>query len=336
MTVQLDTRKMADRLAGSPGCPLCLSRNVQLWARARDVEYYTNAKWFDYYRCDSCDVLFLYPLPVDQLAEIYPPNYYAYSQARSSMVTKIKSFLDRRQLRRILRRIPGEQLSVLDIGGGAGEVLNQVRAADMRVKFTQIVDLDAGAEGAAQAAGHEYARCRIEDFRSSRSFDLILLLNLIEHVENPVAVLRKAGSFLAPQGWILIKTPNFDSFDARLFRHRSWGGYHCPRHWTMFTARSLRAAAKAAGLQVSRISYTQGAPFWAISVFELLREAGLVRASHSAPAPFHPIIPLLQGVFAAIDFVRSPFSRTSQMFIEMRVATNHVSRPNVEATEGLL
>jgi SAM-dependent methyltransferase len=305
--------------ADRPPCPLCKSPDVQFWTRAKDVEYFTSTTWFNYFCCASCDILFLHPLPLDQLSQIYPSNYYAYIQAGGAIVKKIKSCLDRNKLRRVLKHIPGRELKVLDIGGGTGDLLNQVRLADTRVRFTQIVDLDARAEELARAAGHEYSRCRIEDFQSNYSFDLILLLNLIEHVENPVDVLQKAGSMLAPDGRILIKTPNFDSIDARLFRHRSWGGYHCPRHWILFTAGSLRNAAVAARLKVDRVSYTQGAPFWAISIFELLRRSGVLTASRTAPAPYHFTIPILQGIFAALDFARRPLSRTSQMFAEMSI-----------------
>src|SRR3984893_4170981 len=198
MTLAQATLEEAAGRADRPACPLCKSPDVQFWTRAKDVEYFTSTTWFNYFCCASCDILFLHPLPLDQLSQIYPSNYYAYIQAGGSIVKKIKSYLDRNKLRRVLKHIPGRELKVLDIGGGAGELLNQVRLADTRVRFTQIVDLDARAEELARAAGHEYSHCRIEDFQCNYSFDLILLLNLIEHVENPVDVLQKAGSMLAP------------------------------------------------------------------------------------------------------------------------------------------
>ncbi len=317
VTPAAESRTLPSAAPQRPRCPVCQSLEADLWARAQDVEYYTTPDWFNYYHCDSCNVLFLHPLPVGQLAEIYPSNYYAYTETNKSLVQRVKALLDQRRLLRILASLPGSELSALDVGGGTGQMLDRVRIADQRVRFTQIVDLDRAAEKIARAAGHEYTRCRIETFSANRSFDLILMLNLIEHVEDPVSVLRKAAGMLSPQGRILVKTPNFDSLDARLFRNRSWGGYHCPRHWTLFTAASFERAARSAGLDVDSASYTQGAPFWAISVFEGLRRAGMVRASAAAPAPFHRLIPFLQACFAAFDLARSPFSRTSQIFVEL-------------------
>ena len=112
-----------------------------------------------------------------------------------------------------------------------------------------------------------------------------------------------------------MKTPNHDSWDARLFRHSSWGGYHCPRHWVIFTPESFALAAEKAGLGVVDVALTQGAPFWSVSVLEMFRRWGLVAVSAERPAIYHPIMPLLQAAGAAFDFARKPFSRLSQMIV---------------------
>ena len=125
---------------------------------------------------------------------------------------------------------------------------------------------------------------------------------------------------LAPGGRILVKTPNHDSLDARLFRHRSWGGYHCPRHWVIFTPESFARAARAAGLGIERTALTQGAPFWAVSVLEALGRRGWAKVDRARPMCRHPLFGPLLGLFAAIDILRKPFARTSQMFVELKAA----------------
>jgi len=141
------------------------------------------------------------------------------------------------------------------------------------------------------------------------------MLNLIEHVADPVGVLRKARGLLAPGGRIYIKTPNFRALDALLFRHRSWGGYHCPRHFVLFSRKSFAAAAIAADLAIRRFAYTQGAPFWSVSILDILRRCGLAEVSAARPAIYHPAMPLLQAAAALFDFARRPFSRLSQMVV---------------------
>ena len=50
------------------------------------------------------------------------------------------------------------------------------------------------------------------------------MLNLIEHVDNPGELLKKAYSVLSPDGIVLIKTPNTDSLDAHAYSGIITGG----------------------------------------------------------------------------------------------------------------
>lgn len=307
-------RAEAGTAAETPACLACGTRGASLWAVATDGEYATTTDIFRYLRCGACGVLFIDPVPRDRLAEIYPANYYSFASPRESFVQRVKRRLDGRLFNRLLRRLPGDSLAVLDVGGGAGWELSWLRALDPRIRFTQVVDLDPGAEQAARENGHEYFCGRIETFVSEKKFDLILLLNLIEHVEDPGAVLRKMRDLLAPAGLLLIKTPNTDSLDARLFRHQNWAGYHCPRHWVLFTRKNLSALAEKSGLQVSEFRYTQGAPFWAASVIHRFLPAGITR---ERPVVNHPLFGPLCGLFALFDLLRQPVSKPSQMFLTL-------------------
>lgn len=295
-------------------CLGCGATRSELWAHARDEEYHTSREVFGFRRCHECGVLFIDPVPRDRLAEIYPPSYYSFSGPGNSLVQRIKSRLDRRVFASLLDQLEGPGLNALDVGGGVGWELTLVRSLDPRIRRTQVVDFDADAGERARAAGHEYFRGRIEDFETEERFDLVLLLNLIEHVEDPRAVLGKVQKLLSPQGLALVKTPNYDSLDGRIFRHRNWGGYHCPRHWVLFTRESFGAAAAGAGLAVREFRYTQGAPFWATSLLFLLRRRKLVRIDPARPAYRHPAYGPLTGLFAALDFARAPAAKLSQMF----------------------
>lgn len=300
-----------------PRCLACAGSALQPWAQARDVEYVTSTEVFAYMRCTECGALSLTPPPQDRLAEIYPDNYYSFSGAKQSLAERVKQWLDRRMFRRLLADLGGNALSGLDVGGGNGWLLAQARAVDARLTRTVVVDLDASAKDGAQALGHEFVLSRIEDYQTEQRFDLILLLNLIEHVADPVEVLGKMRQFLAPGGKILVKTPNHESLDGRLFRHSNWGGYHCPRHWVIFTPESFELAANKADLVVRSTRMTQGAPFWAVSILAALADWRLVRIDRTRAMVQHPMFGPLLLAFAMFDVLRSPFGRTSQMFIEL-------------------
>ena len=294
-------------------CLACASRDVVHWADAHDVEYKSVPDQFTYYRCRTCDALSIEPVPGHRLAEIYPVTYYSFTAPQRGVVYRVKDWLDRRWFASITRDIPGRALAALDVGGGTGQQLSALKAADARVGRTVVVDFDAGAESVAKRMGHEYVRGRIEDAAISGPFDVILLLNLIEHVQDPLAVLRKAASLLSAGGRLVIKTPNHRSLDARVFRRKNWGGYHCPRHWVIFTRNSFERIARTAGLRVVNASFTQGAPFWTVSVLAWLEQQHAVRITTERPAWMHPLYAPLAAIFAAADFARGTVSPLSQM-----------------------
>jgi 2-polyprenyl-3-methyl-5-hydroxy-6-metoxy-1,4-benzoquinol methylase len=305
-----------------PACLACGATSSELWATAHDVEYATTTDEFDYRRCQRCGVLFIDPVPAARLAEIYPTNYYSYAAPSRSPTHAIKERLDRRFFRSILGQLSASRLRVLDVGGGAGWELKALRESDTRVSSSRVVDLDPGAQKLAEANGHAYFCGRIEDFETEERFELITLLNLIEHVRDPRSVMQKVRGLLAPGGLVLIKTPNWDALDARLFQNASWAGLHCPRHWVLFTRESFASLAADVGLRVREASFTQGAPFWAASALAWLASRGLARISRERPVVYHPLFGLLAAGFAAFDFLRMPFAKTSQMFFVLEHQTD--------------
>ena len=297
----------------APVCLACGSSDSEPWAKARDIEYCTSGDDYAYLRCRACDCLWIAPVPADRLGEIYPSNYYSYLAEDTSLISRIKNVFDRRLFRSLLSRVPGNKLRALDIGGGSGAALDVLGQADARMGDTVVVDMDDGARRIAESKGHTFFHGRIEDYDSDGLFDLVLMLNLIEHVANPTEVLHKVASLLRPGGRIVLKTPNWRSLDHTLFRHHSWGGYHCPRHWVLWTMPGFQALAESCGLKVVSANYTQGAPFWAISVLNSLKNVGLVSVTAQRPICDHPLFGPLCGIFAGFDFLRKPFANPSQM-----------------------
>lgn len=302
-------------------CLACGHTHLTPWARATDLEYFTTSEPYDYLRCDQCESLSINPVPAHKLSEIYPPDYYSYDAAeKPGLARRLKLFFDRRFFRSVTGEVPSLALAALDVGGGSGQQLNVLKTADARVGRTAIVDLDEGAQRGAEAAGHAFHCQRIEDFHADEPFNVILMLNLIEHVADPEAVLRSAAQLLTDDGVVVLQTPNVDSLDARLMRHSNWGGYHCPRHWVLFTRDSLTQCAERAGLEVVRFRYAQGAPFWATSALAWLHRRGVITLSRETPVFGHPLFGPALLLAAAIDIPRSFLFRTSQMVMVLRRA----------------
>jgi 2-polyprenyl-3-methyl-5-hydroxy-6-metoxy-1,4-benzoquinol methylase len=302
-------------MTSQPPCPACQGSRSQLYGSFNDEEYFSAGGPYRYVRCEDCGTVFLPDPPVERLAEIYPHNYYSFVPSRLSAVQAIKQRLDSRLFRRVLETIPGESLRALDIGGGTGWQLGLLRDSDHRVTHTTVVDIDAAAADVARSSGHEFHGQRLEDFESDERFDVVLMLNLIEHVADPAEMLRKVRSLLSEHGRVIVKTPNADAWDARLFRRSYWAGLHVPRHWVVFNRASFERMLSGTGLECIEFRYTQGAPFWAASVLAAAARRGWTEVSARRPAPYHPLFPALLAFFAGVDFLRAPLARTSQMFL---------------------
>ena len=303
-------------------CPVCGRGDTRHFADARDLEYFTTDETYRYRSCSSCRTVCLNDPPVDRLREIYPASYYSYveSGGSKSPVQRFKELLDARMFKRLLRQIPGEDLCVLDVGGGSGWLLDVLRRLSPRVTQTHEVDVDERAGEAAHARGHIFHCMRIEDFKSERQFDLILMLNLIEHVADPGAVLRAMVEALAPNGLILIKTPNTDSLDRRLFQNHNWGGFHCPRHWVLFTKAGFIDLAARCGLDCVSAKYTQAGWQWAASILAWMYRRKWIDASANKPLHTHRLFLPMSGVMAGFDFLRLPFAPTTQMLLTLKRA----------------
>lgn len=303
---------MSDR-----SCPGCGAALDQVWTTAVDVEYETTADRFAYLLCEACDLLAIDPVPRERLAEIYPPGYYSFAggddalTARASLIARAKAALDRRTFRRVLRLAGTEAPRVLDVGGGTGEIAAALLATAGPQARATVVDFDPDSTAIAARRGLEVATCRFEEFETVERFDVILMLNLIEHVEDPLATLRRAAELLTPGGVAWIQTPNFRSLDARIFRRRNWAGLHCPRHWVVFSEAGLGRALSGAGLEPLSLRHTQGGAFWAASILGVIRHREPGRLG--PPLVRDPFFLPLAAAGAGFDLVSGPLRAASQV-----------------------
>ena len=132
---------------------------------------------------------------------------------------------------------------VLDVGCGLGQF---VEVANKCGWIAEGLELSKEAVDFARRQG---LAVRDLDFLSEEiepnSYDLVTLFEVIEHVPNPVKLLKRAGEVVRPGGLIYLTTPNFASLD-RLVAGRDWKIIH-PGHLTYFTPRTLLALVKKTG-----------------------------------------------------------------------------------------
>src|SRR5438067_1473759 len=69
-------------------------------------------------------------------------------------------------------------------------------------------------------------------------FDVVLFNHSLEHMYNPVAILREVHRVLKPGGLLIINIPNAGSFEAWLFSEY-WTQWSPPQHIFHFTKQTM-------------------------------------------------------------------------------------------------
>ena len=303
-------------------CPLCSSSDTYIIAKVRDVEYGTTEELYVYSECGVCKCVYLLEPPINEISTIYPDTYYSVSGpgkgflSLNKMLEGIKSCLDYILVKKAMKRISGEQLSCLDVGGGTGWMSNIARKADSRVNSTTIIDINEKSRSVAESNGHRFIIGVVDSMEFQDEFSFVLLVNLIEHVPDPRATLNRLHSAMQKDGIMLIRTPNTDSINCRIFKNKYWGGYHAPRHFVLFNKENMFELVKDCGFAIEEFKYSQGAPQWVASILGVLENNRLNKARK--PMYAHPLAPFLTFFFAALDFTRAPFSKTDQMIFVLR------------------
>ena len=174
----------------------------------------------------------------------YPTRYRAYGP----VVTRLLGFLYDIRVSRWSRSGPSGG-SILEIGCGTGLMLAAFRRRGWRVLGLERTD--EVAEIGRRAHGLEIAAVPLQRLTKSAQFDLILLFNVLEHIDDPLTLLKECANRLAPNGRLIIVVPNFSSWQARVAGPK-WFHLDVPRHLIHFTPETLQATLGRAGLSITQ------------------------------------------------------------------------------------
>lgn len=244
-------------------CAWCGRPGEVLHAAVFDRLFGVGGTW-DIRRCPDrhCGLAWLDPMPAESdLAELYR-NYFTHAslplRARgwrrfvppvTALTRGCFRWTPLNRARRhaasmyLTRQAPGR---VLDVGCGNGDRLAFLRAQGWDVVGQEIDPAAARVATARHGVVVHVGRLRDIGLPPC-SFDAITLSHVIEHVPDPVELLRACRRLAKPGGAIVCVTPNLDSWGHRRFRS-CWLGLDPPRHLHLFSPISLRIAAERAGL----------------------------------------------------------------------------------------
>jgi 2-polyprenyl-3-methyl-5-hydroxy-6-metoxy-1,4-benzoquinol methylase len=145
-------------------------------------------------------------------------------QAYSRLLDKISSWLGR------------PPATLLDIGCGDGLLVDLARrrgihsaGAETSKQLVQLVRNQLGADAIVEE--------QLDNLPSAH-YDVITLINVIEHLQVPQDILRAGARLLKPGGILLVHTPNWGGLPARLDGPR-WHQIEPFSHFYYFTGRTL-------------------------------------------------------------------------------------------------
>jgi len=303
MSDAADLHKRASLDLRPAQCCICETDDAEPLAVGEDFEYRTSGDFFLAMRCRTCGLVYLNPRPsFQELDRIYPENYHAFqfTQSHYGFVYKVRCRLE---TRRLLSWCSGlnEDARIIDVGCGDGFHLRLLRDFGRATWKLEGVDNSPRAVQVATRAGLLVHHGIVEDLAlNAAAYDMALLIQTIEHVGDPPAVLDAVRRLLKPGGRLVIVTDNTDSLDFKIFKGRHWGGYHFPRHWNLFNARTLAALANKAGLEVEAIKTMTSPVNWVYSIRNALVDLGCPSWLTNR---FGLASPIALGVFTTFDML---------------------------------
>ncbi|HEX8647553.1 MAG TPA: methyltransferase domain-containing protein [Thermoleophilaceae bacterium] len=236
----------------------------------------------DLYACVECGTVQQPSLPpAEELAGLYremsDEAYLAEEAGRRATA--------RRLLDLIGRHVPAGRL--LDVGCGHGLLLDEARSRGYEAEGVELSR--SAASYARDVLGLPVREVPLEQLEppEGEGYAAIVLADVLEHVEDPVAAIRRCRELLRPGGALCVVTPDPASVTARVAGARWWA--LLPAHMCLLPRRTLRELLGGEGLVVSDdVSFvrTFSARYWLAGFAE--RGGALGRAVRAAARALPP------------------------------------------------
>ena len=283
----------------SVSCNLCGATEATAWYELPDYLLRRADVSAQLVRCCRCGRVYQNPRPT--LAEMganYPAEYESYAPEPgegSWLMGQAVQYGVAKRARFVTRHKQSGRL--LDVGCASGIFLRGMRAqAAWKVYGVEINPETA--QLARERYGLDILTGTLEQAAFPDGFfDVVTMWDVLEHLHDPASSVREVHRILKADGVFVMRVPNLDSHDARLFG-RFWAGLDAPRHLFVFSPQTLNAVLGSNGFRTVTWSCGIGAyttfllslRFWAAAQARTSRvRDGLIRFL------YHPVIRLLSA-----------------------------------------
>jgi methionine biosynthesis protein MetW len=311
----IDRENLKIRTRSTPSCYLCASQGELLYENLEDRVFGCPGQW-NFRRCSdpACRLMWMDPMPEKEDIGLAYSHYYTHEpdaaipsgwlhQAYHRMH---RSYLGLRfnyglegapRWKRLWglwmyllphRRAEADAQffylssasgsSLLDVGCGNGRAMDLLKTLGWQVEG---IDADPNAVQRARSRGLQVRQGSLEEQSyPDSSFDVIIMSHVIEHVHDPLSLMKECYRILKPGGRLITVTPNAGGWGHARYGC-FWRGLEPPRHLHIFSVSSLRLLSLRAGFL--RAEYLTGGFARSIIVASaILHDTGKLNASSHA------------------------------------------------------
>ena len=221
-----------------------------------NMEIKSSVEGRDIVKCPNCSVQFMRPQTSDkELNEIYSNKNYptcSFDKGSENEIIKMK----RKTFKSILKKILPycNSGNILDIGCSSGILLEEARNLGFNPYGVEISEY-ASSIAKKRICEDKIHNGSLENIMFEKNyFSLITMIDVIEHVRNPIEILSKSSEYLNITtnsnggGYCMITTPNTDSFSAKIMG-KKWLHYN-NEHLNYFNIKSMRELSKRTGFKI--------------------------------------------------------------------------------------
>jgi len=229
--------------------------------------------------CVSCGLMYANPRGRVDVEEIinYNPNWILDNLESPNIQQRIKK--ESRQVRDYedTRSFVNHQFpkfgKLLEIGSGYGYLCDFFRKSGWDV--TGIEPNKALSIYAQNILHLNSLPCELEGGEfPDESFDVVLMMHVIEHLSDPMASLKLVWEKLKQDGMFILETPRYDTLTYKLLKKRE-RSLSCDGHIFFYTSETLKEMCVKAGFEVVKIDYVGRS----LSLERILQNIGIISKS---------------------------------------------------------
>ena len=230
-------------------CPLCDSPEIK--------QNYTINKYnpqFKVDRCSACGFMFMNPrFSMHLVKNLYNEDYYSgnaeYSYYDERDAETYSRFVWERRIKKIRQYV--QTGNFLDVGCAFGGLLKT--ASEYFTPFGIEISKYSGSRAKALFGENIHIGSLSDHHFKHSFFSVITMIELLEHVNDPIPAVTECYNLLKKGGLLIIQTANMDGLQAKILKEKY--GYFMPGHFSYFTKSNLEDLLRKTGFNKIKVFY---------------------------------------------------------------------------------